>query len=274
MATLATGTIPREDASMPEFNSYAHGTPSWVDHGTKDLPASNAFYGTLFGWDADDQGEEMGNYTLLRKAGKTVAGNMPAMVEGMPRVWTSYVSVDDADATVELARKAGAMVFVEPMDVSDIGRMAVFADPTGAAIGVWQAKTFMGSELAGETGAFVWTELNTRDTAAAKSFYADVFGWEPSDIDMGGMSYTEWKLGGASVAGMLTMPDMVPAEVPAHWLVYFGVDDTDASVSRATELGATALVPPTDIPPGRFAVLSDPDGAAFALIKMSQLSEN
>jgi len=254
---------------MPEFTSYAHGTPSWVDHATKDLPASNTFYATLFGWDADDQGEDMGNYTLLRKAGKTVAGNMPALAEGMPSVWTSYVSVDDADATVELAKKAGAMVFVEPMDVSDIGRMAVFADPTGAAIGVWQPKTFIGAELAGEAGAFVWTELNTRDVVAAKSFYGEVFGWEPSDLDMGGMTYTEWKVGGQPVAGMLTMPDMVPAEVPAHWLVYFGVNDTDASVSRATELGATAMVPPTDIPPGRFAVLSDPDGAAFAVIKMS-----
>ena len=95
-----------------------------------------------------------------------------------------------------------------------------------------------------------------------------MFGWTPNDLDMEGMSYTEWKLGDKPVAGMMTMPDMVPAEVPAHWLVYFGVDDTDASVSKATELGATTLVPPTDIPPGRFAVLADPDGAVFAVIKM------
>jgi uncharacterized protein len=254
---------------MPEFTSYSAGTPSWVDHATKDLAASNAFYGALFGWEADDQGEEMGNYTLLRKAGKTVAGNMPAAMEGQPSVWTSYVSVDDADATVERAKKAGAMVFVEPMDVMDIGRMAVMADPTGAAIGIWQPKTFKGAELANETGAFSWNELSTRDVPAAKAFYTEVFGWEPNELDMGGMTYTEWKLGEKSVAGMMSMPDMVPAEVPAHWLVYFAVDDTDASVSKATELGATTLVPPMDIPPGRFAVLSDPDGAAFAIIKMA-----
>ncbi len=253
---------------MPEFTSYPAGMPSWVDHAAKDISASNAFYSGLFGWEAEDQGEEMGHYTLLRKDGKTVAGNMAAMMEGQPSAWLSYVSVADADATIDLAKKAGAVVFVEPMDVSDIGRMAVFADPTGAAIGIWQPKTFIGAELASESGAFAWTELNTRDLAAAKDFYTNVFGWMPNEMDMGGMSYTEYKLGDHSVAGMMAMPEMVPAEVPAYWLVYFAVDDTDAVVAAATGAGATTLLPPTDIPPGRFAVLSDPEGAAFAVIKM------
>ena len=256
---------------MPEFTSYPAGTPSWVDHAAKDLAASNSFYSDLFGWTAEDQGEEMGHYTILRKSGMTVAGNMTVMTEGQPSAWVSYVSVDDADATTDLAKKAGAAVFVEPMDVSDIGRMAIFADPTGAAIGVWQPKTFIGAELANDPGSFAWNELNTRDVAAAKAFYPDVFGWTPNDLDMEGLKYTEWKLGDKSVAGMITMPDMVPAEVPAHWLVYFGTENTDATVARATELGAMTLLPPTDIPPGRFAVLMDPDGAAFAVIKMASM---
>lgn len=253
---------------MPEFTSYEPGTPSWVDHATGDIGASNAFYGGLFGWEADDQGEEMGHYTLLRKGGKTVAGNMPGG-EGQPRVWVTYVSVADADATIARAIAAGGTVFVGPMDVGDIGRMAVFADPTGAAIGVWQPRTFIGAELANEPGAFSWNELNTRDLAASKSFYTAVFGWEANDMALEGMAYTEWKLGENSVAGMLPMPDMVPAEVPNHWLVYFGVDDTDAAVAKAGELGGTVIVPPTDIPPGRFAVVADPDGAAFAVIKFA-----
>jgi predicted enzyme related to lactoylglutathione lyase len=256
---------------MPEFTSYAAGTPSWVDHAAKDLAGSNSFYSSLFGWEADDQGEEMGHYTLMRKSGKTVAGNMGVMMEGQPSAWTSYISVEDADATVERAKKAGAAVVLEPMDVVDIGRMAIFVDPTGAAIGVWQPKTFKGAELANEAASFVWNELNTRNVAAAKTFYTDVFGWTANDLDMGGMQYTEWKLGDKTVAGMMTMPDMVPAEVPAHWLVYFGTDDTDATVAKASELGATTLVPPTDIPPGRFSVLMDLDGAAFAVIKMAPM---
>jgi predicted enzyme related to lactoylglutathione lyase len=253
---------------MPTFTSYHPGTPSWVDHATRDIGASNAFYGALFGWEADDQGEEMGHYTLMRSGGKTVAGNMPAMGEGQPSVWVTYVSVENADATVDRAKEAGATVFVGPMDVSDIGRMAVFADPTGAAIGVWEPKTFIGAELAGESGAFVWNELNTRDLEASKAFYTEVFGWVPDGAAMEGMDYTEWKLGDNPVAGMMTMPDMVPSEVPGYWLVYFAVDDTDATVAQATELGAAVLVPPTDIPPGRFAVLTDPEGATFAVIKL------
>jgi predicted enzyme related to lactoylglutathione lyase len=262
----------REEKQMPEFSSYPPGTPSWVDHATKDLEASNSFYGTLFGWEADDQGEDMGHYTIMRKGGKTVAGNMKAMMEGQPSAWVSYVSVANADATMDLAKKAGAMVFLEPMDVADIGRMAIFADPTGAAIGIWEPKTFQGAELANEAGSFAWNELNTRDVPAAKTFYTEVFGWQPSDLDMEGMQYTEWKLADRTVAGMMAMPDMVPAEVPAHWLVYFAVDDTDAAVSTAAGLGATTFVPPTDIPPGRFAVLADPDGAAFAVIKMNPMT--
>lgn len=256
---------------MPEFTSYAAGTPCWVDHATNDLDASNAFYGALLGWDADDQGEEMGHYTLMRKGDKTVAGNMKVMMEGQPSAWVTYISVDDADSTVERAKKAGATVFVEPMDVADIGRMAVFADPTGAAIGIWQPKTFKGAELANEAGTFCWNELDTRDIPAAKAFYGEVFGWEPNDLDMEGMSYTEWRVGGSAVGGMMPMPEMVPAEVPAHWLVYFAVDDTDAVVAKASTIGANTLVPPTDIPPGRFSVLSDPDGAVFAVIKMNPM---
>jgi uncharacterized protein len=256
---------------MPEFASYPAGTPSWVDHAAKNLEGSNSFYTGLFGWEAEDQGEEMGHYTILRKGGKTVAGNMGIMMEGQPSAWVSYISVGDADATIDLAKKSGATVFVEPMDVSDIGRMAIFADPTGAAIGVWQPKTFQGAELANEPGSFVWNELNTRDLPAAKAFYEAVFGWNANELAMGDATYTEWRLGDKPVAGMLAVPEMVPAEVPAHWLVYFAVDDTDAAVVKATGTGATVLVPPTDIPPGRFAVLSDPDGAAFAVIKTNPM---
>ena len=136
---------------MPEFTSYDAGTPSWVDHASKDLEASNAFYGALFGWEAEDQGEEMGHYTLLRKGGKAVAGNMGVMAESQPSVWVTYVSVDDADATVDLAKKAGGMVFAEPMDVADIGRMAVFADPEGRGDRRLAAEDLQGSR-AGQRG--------------------------------------------------------------------------------------------------------------------------
>jgi len=255
---------------MAQFTSYPPNTPSWVDLATPDVEKSKAFYGALFGWDALEGPPEAGGYTMLQKDGKNVAGAMAIQMEGQPPAWMTYVNVEDADATIDLVKKAGGMVFVEPMDVMDVGRMAVFADSTGAALGLWQARSHIGADLANEPGAFCWNELQTRDTAAAKTFYKEVFGWG-AQTSQGGdgapMAYTEWKRGEDSIGGMMDMPEMVPAEVPAYWLVYFAVDDCDATTAKAGELGATALVPPMDIEPGRFAVLMDPTGATFAIIK-------
>lgn len=255
---------------MPEFTSYDAGTPSWVDHAAKNIETSNTFYGGLFGWEPEDQGEQMGHYTLLRKGGKTVAGNMPVMHEAQPSVWVNYVSVDDADLTVERARKAGAVVFAEPMDVSDIGRMAVFADPTGAALGIWQPVQHPGADLVNEPGSLVWNELNTRDTEVAIPFYAEVFGWGSNTNPMGELgAYTEWTMGDRTLGGMLPMPAALPDEVPAFWLVYFAVGDCDQAAATAADLGATVMQPPMDIPPGRMAVITDPVGATFALLALA-----
>jgi predicted enzyme related to lactoylglutathione lyase len=254
---------------MPTVDLYDPGTPSWVDLASPDLPTSVAFYTSLFGWDAHDEGPESGNYHMMKLRGLPVAGAASIMMEGQPPAWTSYVSVEDADATIAKVKKAGGVVFVEPMDVLDVGRMAVFADPTGAAIAVWQPKAHKGAALVNEPGTLVWNELNTRDTAAAAAFYGDVFGWDASTAQMGEMEYTEWKLGGKTIGGMLSMPAQIPSEVPPFWLAYFGTADCDATVTAATGLGATVLAPPMDIPAGRFAVLSDPAGAAFGVIAMA-----
>jgi uncharacterized protein len=254
---------------MPTMTTYAPGTPSWVDLASPDLAASVAFYSALFGWEAQDQGADAGNYHIFELGGVAIAGAGPIMMEGQPSAWTTYVSVTDADESIDKVKKAGGMVFVEPMDVMDVGRMAVFADPTGAAAAVWQPRSHPGAGLVNEPGALTWNELSTRDVAAAKTFYAAVFGWGSDTSLMGEMEYTEWKLADATIGGMMETPAEVPAEVPAHWLAYFGTADCDASVSKATGLGATLLVGPIDIPAGRFAVLSDPGGAAFGMIALA-----
>ncbi len=253
---------------MPKIDEYEPGTPSWVDLASPDLPSSVSFYSNLFGWDPDDQGPEAGGYTLFRIGEEPVAGAGPTMMEGQPTAWTTYVSVADADEAVAKAKKAGATVFLEPMDVMDVGRMAVFADPTGAAVAVWQPKAHKGAGIVGEPGALCWTELATRDTAAASDFYRDVFNWGAETSDMGGMPYTEWKLGDQTVGGMMPMPTEVPAEVPPYWLAYFAVANCDAAVAKATDGGANVLVPGTDIPVGRFAVMTDPQGATFGVIQL------
>lgn len=252
---------------MPEITEYAPGTPSWVDLGSPDIAASAAFYSSLFGWECVDQGEEAGHYTIGMLRGKAAAAIGPAMNPGPP-YWTTYFSVADADAAATLIAAAGGTVVVPPIDVLDVGRMAVAQDPTGGFFSIWQPRAHIGSEIVNEPGALCWNELQTRDVDTALTFYERVFGFTTKRSD----EYNEIELGGRIVAGCMAMPAEVPAEVPTNWLVYFAVADTDASVSRAQELGASVVVPAMDIPDiGRFAVLSDPQGAVFAVIKMDRI---
>lgn len=251
---------------MPEFTEYAPGTPSWVDLGSPDIDAAKAFYGRLFGWDALDAGPDSGGYHMFQMQGKMVAGLGPAQDPGPPR-WTTYVTVADADTIAAAVKGAGGSVLLEPMDVLDVGRMAVFADPTGAPFSVWQPLAHHGAELANEPGALCWTELNTRDPETAAAFYGAVFGWK-AETSEGPMQYTELKVDGKSIAGMMDMTGRVPDEVPAHWLVYFAVADCDAAVATTKQSGGQVFMEPMDLPIGRFAVLGDPQGAAFAVIAM------
>ena len=248
---------------MAEMTEYEHGVPSWVDIGLPDLQAGVRFYAELFGWQTEDLGEEAGHYTMAMKNGKLLAALSIAQDPGPPR-WTTYVNVDNADAVIEKVNAAGGTVIVEPMDVMAAGRMAIFADTTGAVIAVWQAGEHAGAQLVNEAGALSWNELSTSDLAKSKEFYSAVFGWGWGGSD----EYAEGQVNGRTVCGVMPRPEGMPAEMPDHWLVYFGTGDVDGDVKRAQDLGATVAVEPTDIPgTGRFSVLIDPQGAVFAIFK-------
>ncbi len=259
---------------MSERTSYTPGTPCWVDLMTPDIEAAEKFYGALFGWEIPElpNSAEMGGYRRAKKGGKDVAGVYPLMEEGQHPAWATYVSVSDAAATSALIKENGGSTLVEPMDIG-MGHMAVFADPSGAVFGLWQPVTFAGAELVNEPGAFSWSELNTRDVEGAKAFYGDVFGWglETEDLGEGRGSYTTIMLGGGPVGGVLDMNERgVPEEVPAHWQVYFVVEDIDAAVEQAKAGGGGVMVEPFDVPVGRIAILHDPHGASFAAIALSE----
>jgi uncharacterized protein len=248
---------------MPEMTRYEHGVPSWTDIGTHDLGAGVRFYAELFGWEGQDLGEQAGHYTIVSKDGKQVAAISPAQDPGPPR-WTTYINVDDVDEVVSKAESAGGTVIVAPMDVMAAGRMAIFADATGAAIAAWQPGEHIGAQLVNEPGAFTWSELHSSDVAKSKAFYSAVFGWDWGGSD----EYHEAQVSGRTIAGLMPRPAGLPAEVPDNWLVYFGADDVDADVKKAVDLGATVIAEPADIPgTGRFAVLSDPQGAVFAVFQ-------
>jgi predicted enzyme related to lactoylglutathione lyase len=253
---------------MPE---YAPGTPSWIELSSPDADASARFYGALMGWNASEPGPvESGGYRMFQQDGKNVAGLMGHMQEGQPTAWATYVGVADADETATKVKDAGGTVVVEPMDVMDLGRMAFFADPTGAVFGIWQPKSFAGADLVNEPNSLCWNEVLTRDAGRDKDFYPAVFGWDAGRPGFEGApdTYTVWQLAGNPVGGMMQMTDdMFPPEVPAHWSVCFAVADADAIVAKARELGATIVAEPMDMPIGRFASMIDPQGAAFTIMQ-------
>lgn len=251
------------------IDSYEPGSPSWVDLGSPDPAEAARFYSGLFGWDVAEPEPDAGGYRMALLRGHPVAGLGPQHNTEIPPYWTTYISVTDVDTVVKAVRDNGGQVFLEPMDVFDAGRMAVFADAVGAPFSVWQPNKHSGSGLINEPGAMCWHELNTRDTATAKTFYPAVLGWSAVDRDIDGVPYTEWKVADRTVAGMMRMDDRWPAEVPSHWMVYFAVENAEQAVARTEELGGTVVVPPTDTPYGRFAMLRDPHGAVFSVIALA-----
>lgn len=272
---------------MPERDGYIPGVPCWVDITVADPEAAAEFYGGLFGWEFEDlipEGEP-GTYLVGRIRGGDV-GAVSSQIDGQPApvAWNTYIWVESADQTAAKVREAGGSVVMEPADIFDSGRMAVFADPEGAVLSVWQAKAHKGSRIVNEHGSVNFNGLNTRDLEAAKGFYGAVFGWETLDLG-GGMMWTLPGYGdylealtpgmragmaemGApegfedSVASLNSIPEDQP-DTPPHWGVTFAVDDADASAERVKELGGQVIAGPFDAPWVRMAVVSDPQGAPF-----------
>ncbi len=241
----------------------------WIDLASTDQDAAKEFYSKLFDWEARDEPlPDGGYYTNFAKDGKAVAG-LGSAFEGMPSMWTSYILVDDADKTAQAVKEAGGQVFMEPMEVMQYGRMAMVSDPSGAAIGLWQPAEHKGAEVWGESGALTWSELATRDLDAARPFYEKVFGWDWTPVDMGERgNYYLGGVGKEQRAGGIDMGDMWPAEVPAHWDVYFGVDDHEAAAKKAVDLGATDMSGPIEVPmAGKMHYLQDPTGAFFYILE-------
>lgn len=260
---------------MTEKTSHAPGTFCWVELGTSDAAAAKKFYGGLFGWRAEDvPGSPDVAYTLLKLDGKDVAGLYGLTAEmkklGVPPHWLSYVAVENTDASTKKAASLGAKIAKEPFDVMDVGRMALLQDPTGAMFALWQAKSHVGVGKVQEPGSLAWNELLTKDTKAASAFYTGLFGWGTRPVPMAeGSTYTVFTKGEAQTGGMMEIGKDW-GSVPPNWVVYFAVQDCDASAQKAKTLGAEVLMPPTDIPNvGRFAMLQDPQRAVFAIIKFT-----
>ena len=274
---------------MTEPDRYMPGVPCWIDSTQPDPDAAATFYGGLFGWELEETmpAGSPGQYLMARLNGGDVAA-ISSPSEGAPpaATWNTYVQVDSADATAAKVREAGGTVLAEPFDISDSGRMAVFADPQGAQFSVWQPNQFAGASVVNEAGSLNFNDLHTRDPEGAKAFYGAVFGWET--IEMGG-GYAMWVLAGygdllerrtpgnregmASMGAPERFEDVVASlspiedDTPSHWGLTFAVDDADATAKRAQELGGQVVVPPVDAPWVRMTIITDPQGATFTASK-------
>ncbi len=255
---------------MPAREAIPSGAPCWIDLFTSDPDRAAEFYGSIFGWTAEPAPPEFGGYVNFTRNGAMIAGMMPNDGSaGTPDTWTTYLSTPDAKATAEAAVAAGGQVYLEPMQVMDLGSMAVVADPGGAVIGLWQPGLHAGFGLAGEAGTPVWHELHTRDYAGVLAFYRSVFGWDTTVLaDSDEFRYTQMVIDGAPYAGVMDSSVFLPEGVPSSWQVYLGVEDVDAKLAQVVELGGAVARPAEDTPFGRLAEVRDPTGVAFKLASL------
>lgn len=253
-------------------DSYENGVFSWVDLMTTDPAAAKQFYAELFSWTFQDMPVDNGSiYSMAFKGDRTVAALFatPDDMQQIPPHWNSYINVENLDATVQHWQDQGGSVEMPGCDIMESGRMAMVKDPTGAMVGLWQPKEFMGAGLVNEVDTFCWVELQTLGADKAAEFYKSVFGWE-LEVDERPPNYISASVKGSMNCGMFDMAKApMPPGIPPRWLVYFNVADLDKSLAVVTRLGGSLLMEPMEIEPGRFSTVLDPQGAAIILMQVN-----
>ncbi len=252
--------------------AWPAGTPAWADITVPDLEVARAFYGPLFGWEFEVGGPDTGSYTQAVVDGRRVVGLGEPLGDdpAPPPAWCLYLATDELATTVAAATEAGAQVALPPMDVLDLGSMAVLVDAAGAAFGLWQSGAHTGWDVVDEPGSVVWTEVMVHDQPTALAFYQRVFGYTADDLSAPGFAYASVSLGGAPLAGVGGYGSRAGADAPAAWTLYFAVTDADTAAGQVIALGGAVVSPPTDTPFGRMAIAAGPFGEVFALMATPQ----
>ncbi len=251
---------------MPPRATAPVGAPCWLELSTSDVARARSFYGELFGWTSEEPREEFGGYFNFSKGADQVAGGIGVQPGGVPNVWTVYLAVEDAAAVAEAIPASGGTMMVPPMEVMDLGTMAVAADPGGAVIGLWEPGTHKGFTMIGEPGTPSWFEVHTRAYDASVAFYRDAFGWDAHTMsDTPDFRYTTQGDGESATAGIMDASLFLPEGTAAQWSVYFESADVDASLVQVAALGGSVVEPAEETPYGRLARVTDPMGASFKL---------
>lgn len=260
---------------MSERSSYSDGEFAWVNLLTTDIDAAAGFYGDLIGWQFEPvpgPPEETEGFGFFTYNGKQVAGGGLVQREGQPPAWLSHIKTSDADASAQKVKDVGGTVIVGPFEIlGEAGRMVVCQDTEGAVFSLFEPDRHSGAEFVNEVGAWTWNNLMTRDVDRANDFYGKVFGWEAIHNDEAPPGVLMWQMKGQrwpeGLGGLIEMGSEIPLEAPPHWQVYFLVPDLDAAIEKTKGAGGSLLFGPQEIPVGKLAVLTDPQGAAFALME-------
>ncbi|MCP3914566.1 MAG: VOC family protein [bacterium] len=259
---------------MPVRNDFAPGEFCWIDLAAHDSAAAQEWYGALFGWSHFSMETGGGPPYAFFMNGDSTVGGVAQMADemqaqGIPPMWNSYICTQDCAATEARVKEIGGTVTVPTMEVPGHGKLAFFLDPEGASFAAWQTTNVSGpGVMVQEPGSLSWNELMTRDSAKASKFYGELVGWDFAPMPMGDVNYTMIKNADKDAGGMMAMEGPHFEGIPAHWLVYFAVVDCDATAAKAGATGGKVNVPPTDIPVGKFSILSDPQGAVFGVITL------
>ncbi|MFF5286115.1 MULTISPECIES: VOC family protein [Streptomyces] len=253
---------------MTEATPRPPGTPCWVSLMVHGIDATQEFYRTLFGWEFIPGPQQLGPYVRALLDGREVAGIGQLPPDRHLRIaWTPYLATDDADETAETIRGCGGTVAVGPLDAGEAGRLAICSDPTGAVFGVWQAEAHHGTAAAGPPGTPVWNELLTYEASATGKFYRMVFGYEVEPVVSAEHDYATLHVAGEPVASLHGVGNALPRDRGPHWMTYFEVADTDEAARLVQELGGHVLRAPREGQAGRLAVVADPEGAVFTLVR-------
>jgi predicted enzyme related to lactoylglutathione lyase len=277
---------------MLKRDGYPAGVPCWIDVLQPDVAATMSFYEGLFGWEFEVRTPSGAptTYAYARKDGLLVAGvGGPPAPGDQPAGWTANVWVDSADDTVATVLAAGGRVLTTPTDIPGAGRVAVCADPSGAAFGLWQPAQLRGAELVNAPGTWNFSDLTPGNTGEAEKFYATVFGWECNPFEMSaGDTASIWRVPGygdflaerdpalrerqSAAQAPDGFADAVAILNPeatrdgaVGWNVTFAVADADADFARALDLGATVVTPLFDTMYTRMGTVADPQGAVLTL---------
>jgi predicted enzyme related to lactoylglutathione lyase len=242
-----------ENRASANGTGYTEGVPCWVDAQLSDVAAGRRFYGEVFGWDFE---EAYDSTVWARLKGERVAALARKTDGRLPSVWTVYFATPDARALAERIRGAGGQVVVPPVPIgAGLGDAALVTDPEGAVFALWQAGSHPGFGRRHEIGTFAWAQLYARDTEAANAFYGGLF----EDALFGPDAKPDF--------GRAAVSEVFSEMMPPHFVVHFRVASCEEALGTVNRLGGRVQVPPFETSYGTVAVVTDDQGASFAVLE-------